>query len=295
MRRLPTFDALTRPSFLLADPRHYQIAVLSALAAYGFTVLDFDIRPVIAATLVVSTLAVQWVCGRLVGLPGYDFRSPLISSLSLCLLLRTDSVLLAVAAAGITIASKFLIRWRGKHVFNPTNFGLVVSMLLFDGVWISPGQWGTGAWLAFLLAGLGMLVTYRAERFDVTWAFLVAWALCLFGRAWYLGDPWAIPLRQMQSGALLVFAFFMISDPKTTPDSRLGRVLYAFWVALSAAYIQFFLYRSDGLIWALVASSALVPVLDRILPAVPYAWPSAGTRSTSPDLRLQIAFAPKQP
>lgn len=264
---------------LTADPRHYQIAVLGSLLVYGVTFLGFDVQAITAATLLASTLGVQWICGRIVGLPRFDGRSPLISGFSLCLLLRTESLLLAFAAAAITVGSKFLIRVRGKHVFNPTNFGLVVALLLFDGVWVSPGQWGTGAWLAFLLAGIGMLVTYRAERFDVTWAFLAAWALCLFGRAWYLGDPWSIPLRQIQSGAFLVFAFFMISDPKTTPDSRLGRVVYAACVAGLAAYIQFVLYQPNALILALVACAVWVPLLDRLWPALPYVWPSASSRS----------------
>ena len=76
------------------------------------------------------------------------------------------------------------------------------------------------------------------------------------------------------SGALLLFAFFMISDPKTTPDSRAGRVLFAALVAFGAWYVQFRLFRTNGLLWALAACSISVPVIDRILPGPPYRWTS---------------------
>ena len=77
----------------------------------------------------------------------------------------------------------------------------------------------------------------------MTYAFLGFYALLVVGRAVWLGDPLTIPLHHLQSGALLLFAFFMISDPKTTPDSRAGRVLFATLVALGAVLVQFGLYR----------------------------------------------------
>ncbi len=266
------------------DPRYYQIAVLTCLLVYGVLRLELEVRTGRVLAILATALFTQWLCTRIcrfgpppVGrrLPRFDPRSPLISALSLCLLLRTDSLGLAVAAAAITISSKFLIRARGKHVFNPTNFGLVVMMLVSERVWVSPGQWGSAAFFGFLLAGLGGLVVHRAARSDVTWAFLAAYAAVLFGRAAWLGDPLAIPVHQIQSGAFLIFAFFMISDPKTTPDTRGGRILYAALVASVAGGIQFGLYRPDALIWALALCAPLVPAIDRLLPGERYRWRAA--------------------
>ena len=128
----------------------------------------------------------------------------------------------------------------------------------------------------------------RAARGDVTWAFLAAWVAVVAGRAAWLGDPPAIPLHQLANGAFLVFAFFMISDPKTTPDSRAGRILHAVLVAAGAGFVQFVLFRTNGLLWALAAAAPLVPVIDLLLPAARYRW---GTPAAAPVRRVTPAPA----
>mgnify|MGYP003694681003 CR=1 FL=1 len=100
----------------------------------------------------------------------------------LCLLLRTNSVSLSIAAAIVTVCSKFVIRINGKHLFNPTNFGVVAMMLATGLVWVSPAQWGNVAFFAFLMACLGGLVVNRAARSDVTFAFIVFYMSLVFGR-----------------------------------------------------------------------------------------------------------------
>jgi len=274
---------------LWADPRVYQIGTLAGLLIYGMGWLEFDITLTRAALLLFTVLATQWIGDRVTrsGAPlAMTARSALISGLSLCLLLRTNYAVLAMAAAIVTIASKFLVRVNGKHVFNPTNGGIVAMLLLSDQVWVSPGQWGAVAFFAFLMACAGSLVVNRAARSDVTYAFIGCYCALVFGRSLYLGEPFAIPLHRLESGAVLLFTFFMISDPKTTPDSRAGRVLFAAVVAFVAWYIQFRLFRTNGLLWSLAACSALVPIVDRLLPGARYAWASRQSTSTpSPALR----------
>src|SRR5262245_39217909 len=265
------------------DPRVYQIGALAALLFYGMARLDFDVGPARAATILGAALATQYVCGRIWRLPAFDPKSALISGLSLCLLCRANEPLLAMAAAIVAIGSKFALRWRGKHVFNPTNFGLVVMMLVTGRVWVSPGQWGSAATFGFLMASAGCLVVTRARRADVTLMFLGAWAALLVGRSTWLGEPLAIPVHRLESGALVLFAFFMISDPKTTPDSRAGRILFAGLVAIGAYAIQFALFRTNGLLWSLAIASLLVPVFDWLLPGPRYRWP-APAASASADL-----------
>ena len=110
-----------------SDPRGHQIAVLGGLLLYGVWMLDFGVSGARITLVLTTCLAAQYICTRLWTLPRYDPKSALISGLSLCLLLRTGDPVLAVVAAVITIASKFLIRVDHRHLFNPTNFGIVVS------------------------------------------------------------------------------------------------------------------------------------------------------------------------
>ncbi len=257
------------------DPRYYQIATLASLVCYGAFALDLEIDLLRSLLLVATALLVQWGCTKLWKLPAFDPKSALISSLSLCLLLRTNHMELAVLAAAVTIAGKFVLRMDGRHIFNPTNLGIAVMMLVSDSVWVSPGQWGSAALFALFIACAGALVVRRAARSDITVAFLAFYFLLLISRALWLGDPMVIPLHQMQNGALLIFAFFMISDPKTTPNSRAGRILFAFIVALGAGYIQFRLFRTNGLIWSLFMLSPLVPAINRLLPGQKYEWHTA--------------------
>jgi Na+-transporting NADH:ubiquinone oxidoreductase subunit NqrB len=261
----------------IPDPRYYQIGVLTSLVLFGVVALDFGIRWQNALAIVVTALAVQLAGTRLAGLPRFDPLSPLITSLSLTLLLRTDAASIAAAAAMIAIGSKFLIRVNGKHVFNPANVALVTMMMLTDRAWVSTGQWGSTALTAFALACLGFLVLTRARRAETTIGFLTAYAALLLGRALWLGDPLTIPVHQLQNGALMIFAFFMISDPKTTPNTPLGRCLFAALVAVLAYIIQFEFYEPNGPILALVMTAPLVPLIDALLRGPQYRWRQAAS------------------
>ena len=160
----PVRSAAVTPTGRPLDPRLYQIAALSSLLVYGLLRLDLEVSLPRAALILATALVTQYACARVWRLPAFDPRSALISGLSLCLLLRTPYALVAAAGAGLAIAGKFVIRIRGKHVFNPTNFALVAMMLLTGAVWVSPGQWGSTAVFGFLLASAGGLVVNRAAR-----------------------------------------------------------------------------------------------------------------------------------
>ena len=110
------------------DPRLYQIASLSTLLLYGVIWLRFDVSLIQIAITIGTALLTQYAGTRFYNLPTFDPKSPLISALSLCLLLRTDHLAVAALAAVIAIGSKFIIRRKDKHVFNPTNLALEEKM-----------------------------------------------------------------------------------------------------------------------------------------------------------------------
>jgi Na+-transporting NADH:ubiquinone oxidoreductase subunit NqrB len=255
-----------------SDARHYQIAALSTLLLFNLGWLDFGAKPLNSALAITGALVTQAACTRVFKLPSFDPRSALITGLSLSLLLRADAAWLHLVAAVIAISSKFIFRLEGKHIFNPAGFAIVALLLTTNEVWISPGQWGSAVWFAALLCFFAILVLQAARRSDIAIFFLGSHAALLFARAVWLGDPLGIPLHQLQSGSLLIFAFFMISDPRTTPDSRLGRCVFAISVALLGHYLAFFMQMRPALYVALIALAPLTFLIDRFIPAERFVW-----------------------
>jgi Na+-transporting NADH:ubiquinone oxidoreductase subunit NqrB len=260
-------------TMLRGDARHFQIAVLAALLAFNIGWIDFGAQPLNSLLAVASALATQLACTRIFRLPALDLRSPLITGLSLSLLLRADAAWVHAVAATIAIGSKFILRIDGKHIWNPAGFAIVVLIFVLPGhVWISPGHWGTNAWFVMLVSCAAFMVLNAARRGDVALFFLACHGALLIARALWLGDPLTIPLHQMQSGSLLIFAFFMITDPRTTPAARSGRFLFALAVAPLAHWLAFAWQMRPALYVALIALSPLTLLLDRIFPAGRFAW-----------------------
>jgi Na+-transporting NADH:ubiquinone oxidoreductase subunit NqrB len=264
-----------------SDARHLQIIALVSLLAINFAIIDFGARMAASACAFAASLVTQFICSRLAQIP-LDLRSPLITGLSLSLLLRAEEPWLHALAGAIAISSKFLLRIEGKHVFNPAGFAIVVLLLGSSSVWISPGQWGASVWFASLTGFFAIMVLHAARRTDIVIYFILSHAALLCARAVWLGDPWAIPLHQLQNGSLLIFTFFMISDPRTSPDSSLGRFLFAFAVAALAHYLAFFMQMRPALYFALIALSPATLLIDRVLPAPRFAWTAPAFKGASP-------------
>ena len=256
------------------DPRLWQVLSLSTLSAIQIFSSDFGTELPVLATAIGSCLLWQWIWTLFTKVPfEHSWPSALISGFSLSLLLRSDFLWIYPVVAGIVVSSKFLLRINDKHLFNPVNIAIVIALLIVPGwVWVSPGQWGSVAWLAALMICLAALVLSSAKRLDIALGFLGFWALLLFGRAVWLGDPFTIPIHQLQNGALLIFTFFMITDPRTTPDHRIGRLIFAGIVAMIGFGLQFGAHIREGLFFALALVSLTTPLLDALMKAQTFEW-----------------------
>jgi Na+-transporting NADH:ubiquinone oxidoreductase subunit NqrB len=263
---------ITWPRIRLADARYFQLLALGTLTVFGIVLFQFGASPQQTACSIGATLGTQWVFSRLRG-EAFDWRSPLITGFSLALLLRSNEPGIWMTAGGLAMASKFLLRVNGKHIFNPACAAIVALLLLApDAAWVSPGQWGHQVWLGFLLTCLAGLVLSGAGRGGTALGFLGCYGGLLLLRALILGDPLAIPLHQMQAGGLLIFAFFMVTDPRSTPDSALGRGVFVVAVAALAYKFQFDWQMREGLFFALACIAPLTPLLDRLWPAPRFVW-----------------------
>ena len=259
------------------DARLYQLLFQASLLTLGVLLRDFSLLPLQMILCIAAAMATQALWLRRLELPEVGYLSSAITGFGLSLLLRADTLWLHPLVACLAISSKFLLRIQGKHVFNPANFGIGLALLVLPGAWISPGQWGNDLAIAVWLVALGALVSQKARRNDAAWLFLVTFLGLAFLRVLLLGYSWErgveILSHQALNGALLLFAFFMVSDPMTLPNHPLARRLHIVLIALGAAGWQFLYYHPNGPLWALLVCAPLVPLWDRFCPGEPYRWP----------------------
>ncbi|MFO1322852.1 MAG: RnfABCDGE type electron transport complex subunit D [Burkholderiales bacterium] len=282
VRGVEAFDAWRRRFPVLRDARLFQIAFLATLLSVGVLIRDFALLPQQMALAFAAGIATQLAWIHALDIRHRGILSAVITCFGLSILLRADSLWVHPLAAALAISAKFVVRIHGKHLYNPANLGVILAITLLPGAWISPGQWGQAVALAAWFVVLGGVVVNRAQRSDVAWVFLGAYLGLVALRVVALGQPWTIFLHQFTNGGLLLFAFFMISDPMTIPNRRSARVAYAIVVALAAFLWHFALFRPNGLVWALFFCTPLVPLIDRLWPAEKFEW----RRATPPPLRV---------
>jgi len=273
---LAVWARIARPLRLLPDPRLAQMAVLGTILAAGAWLYDFALDPRQVILTFLAALAAQALTDRMSGRSAVNYRSALITALSISLLLRADSLWVHPAAAAMAIGSKSLLRVRGKHLFNPSCFGVVFALLALPGVWVSPGQWGDGVAIAGWIAVAGTMVVSRAARGDLSSGFMLFYGGAMLVRILWLGQRLAVLAHRMASGSLLLFAFFMISDPRTSPDDWRGRLAHSAVVAALAFVLGTHFYVTNSLIWALFSAAPAVPLWDAIFTAPRFEWETKG-------------------
>ncbi|HEY8357857.1 MAG TPA: RnfABCDGE type electron transport complex subunit D [Ramlibacter sp.] len=278
------------------DARWFQILFLASFLLLGAVARDFALAPQQVVACFTAALLTQAAWQWALRLPGRanwgGYLSAIVTAFGISILVRAENLWVHPLVACLAMSSKYLLRAGPEacrsHILNPANLAAFAAWAWIPGAWLSPGQWGADSLAALWFLALGGLVTQRIQRWDVSVAFLGTWALLLAARLLWLDYAWnpgaAMWVQQVGNGAVLLFAFFMISDPMTTPQNRLARIAYAMAVALSAFAWQWVLLRPHGLIVALFCASWLVPLVNRAWPAPRFAWraqPRPGTSSAT--------------
>lgn len=283
---------------LLQDPRDYQILFLSLFLILGIGTRDWTIRPDLILVVIVSCLLTQWIAisilpnfrekiqNRLTNKPAFllndltlvnsskllSLKSATITALSLSLLLRADHYSTVIVAGSLAILSKFLFQFHCKHFFNPANFGIIAALILTPDAWVSPGQWGDDGWYALLFLGTGGMVLKRVGRWDTTAAFLGSYAILEAIRNFWLGWTWDVYWHRLMSGSLLLFALFMITDPRSIPNARISRLIWAMCIAGLTFILRNHFFVSTAVFWALFILSPLSVFLDFVWSAPRFSW-----------------------
>lgn len=287
---------------LLQDVRDYQILFLSLFLFLGIWTRDWTLRPDLILVTIVTCLTTQWLAvsilpnfqKNLLNLwakvesnsaelnsslpnrkPPLSLRSAGITALGLCLLLRADNYSTMMLAGSLAILSKFLFQVGRKHFFNPANFGIISALILTPDAWVSPGQWGDDWCYGLLFAGTGGLILKRVGRWDTTAAFLGSYALLEAIRNIWLGWTWDVFGHRLMSGSLLLFSLFMITDPRSIPNARISRLIWAVSIAALTFILRNQFFVSTAVFWALFALAPLSVFLDFIWSAPRFSWPLA--------------------
>jgi Na+-translocating ferredoxin:NAD+ oxidoreductase RnfD subunit len=238
-----------RLSRVFPDPRVPVFLLLVGYLVLGFTVLGFNRSPTQVLVTALAACALEMVLSRV--LEG-KVRSPfsaLITSCGLSLLLNySHSHTLLLIPVFAAIGSKYVFTWQGRHVYNPAMFGVIFSLFFSrDLITAAPAyQWnGIASMAYFLLFGALMLFMPRINRLPLVSSFLVTFTLLTALRAWIMRHH--LPFETLFWGTLsspsfLLFTFYMITDPKTSPSSRRDQIYVG--IALAAVDLLFHLFKS---------------------------------------------------
>ncbi|MCC0178663.1 RnfABCDGE type electron transport complex subunit D [Waterburya agarophytonicola K14] len=280
---------------LLKDARITQIIFLGLFLLLGVSTRDWTIQSNLILVVMSSCLITQWILSSVVEYSKLreedsftnlssklnilitpkvltSLRSALITSLGLCLLLRSNNPQTMAIAGCFAISSKFLFRHHNKHFFNPANFGIIAALTLTNDAWVSPGQWGTDWWYILLFLGLGGVVLKQVGRWDTSIAFLLSYGGLEAARNFWLGWSWDVWQHQFMSGSLLLFALFMLTDPRSIPNSIKGRWIWSMAIAFSTFILQHYFYLSTAIFWSLFIVSPMTMLLDMVWNAPRFNW-----------------------
>lgn len=252
-------------NFSIRDPRYFQIIFLSSFAVYGFTILNWDFNFIKIATGFSCVLLTQLIFIKKLKLPSISLLSSIITALGLILLFRTNSVIVFAIAGATSVASKFLIQQHKKHIFNPVNFGIIITIIFTNQGWISPGQWGSEGIYILIVGVFGLLVLVKVKQLLNGIIFLGTLILLeSLYLNFYLNWPLDLLLHKFSNGSILLFSFFMITDPRTTPNHPTVHCLWSFTIACISFYLMEFEYISTAPFWILFFISPLTPLLNKI-------------------------------
>ncbi len=197
--------------------------------------LTFGILESWTRTLLAISVAIllELVLGRFITGKWPHLASAYISGISVGILIRSPMFWPYALCSALSILSKYVLRWRDRHLWNPSNFG--VSAMLFlhpTAVATLSIQWGNSLWPMLIIWCLGSIIIMRLRRFHICLTYVASFLLLSFVRSQITGNPWAASVAPLTGPMYQLFVFFMITDPKTTVCSRRGQCVVAFLVAL---------------------------------------------------------------
>ena len=183
-------------------------------------------------TAIAASFVTELVLHRIIVGEWRDMSSAYISGISVGILIRSPQLWPFALCAMISIASKYVLRYKDRHIWNPSNFGVVAMLLLApQSVAVLSIQWGNNMWAMLVIWIVGSISIYRLRRFHICATYVISFLVFALFRAWFTGDPYLAEISPLTGPMYQLFTFFMITDPKTTVSSKWGQYLVIVLIA----------------------------------------------------------------
>jgi enediyne biosynthesis protein E5 len=190
---------------------------------------------------IATSIAVELVLGRLFSGQWPHLASAYISGISVGMLIRSPEMWPYALCSALAITSKYLIRMDGRHLWNPSNLGVVAMLVLAsDKVAGLSVQWGNNLLPMVVVWAFGTVIIHALGRFHITLTYVVSFLVFSVVRAAVTGHPWLAEVAPITGPMYQLYIFFMITDPKTTVHPKWGQCLVAFLVAAVEAVLRLF-------------------------------------------------------
>jgi enediyne biosynthesis protein E5 len=161
-----------------------------------------------------------------------NLASSYISGISVGILIRSPAFWPFALCSAVSITSKYVIRWKGRHLWNPSNFAICAMLLLApEAVSTLSIQWGNAVWPMLIVWTLGALITWRVKRFHITATYVLSFLVFAALRGLITGHSFQAEVAPITGPMYQLFIFFMITDPRTTVKPKWAQCLVAFLVA----------------------------------------------------------------
>ena len=223
------------------DPRYLIVFLITLVlvlgeARYGILGGYDRLATTLGVCLITEVVLSKWLRGRIANL-----ASAYVSGISLALLTKPQANILWPFALGafLAIASKYVLTYRGRHLWNPSNFAIALLVLIAsDSVAILSHQWGNDLRINLVIWAFGLIIASRARVLHVTLTYVACFIVLALIRNGIVGGPLLAELAPITGPMYQLFVFFMVTDPRTTVSTRRGRIIVVAIVALVEALIR---------------------------------------------------------
>jgi Na+-translocating ferredoxin:NAD+ oxidoreductase RnfD subunit len=246
---MPEANAETLPAGKLSrlwTPEHFKyvppafLTLILLVGQFTYGILDSYLNLVVSvATCILSEI----ILARTILHTKKNLASAYITGISIGILIRSNMVWPYAMCALLSILSKYVLRYKGRHLWNPSNFG--VSWMLFMAPLSVAGlsiQWGNNLAAMAVIWCLGLVIVNRAKRLHVSVAYVLSFAVLAWVRSLVTHDAFLAELSPLTGPMYQLFVFFMVTEPATGVSTKKGRILVVIGVALMEFVLRLYGY-----------------------------------------------------